>query len=236
MAIGSNKVGAYAEDTTQNLSVPPPTGGDAIVDGDIVLVIGGMSGSGDDDPNISVSGFTQEAKLGSTAQGDISLGIYWKVANSESGNYTMSIDGGENKWIMAVCIAVAGVDNSDPFDQTTEIFYSANSDSKTPNAIDTQTDGARVFCCVRCVQGTSVSTTQPSGYTFDHERFNLGDHNSVCSKDVPTAGTETPGAWTGFGSGADGIVATFALKPASEGYRHAGVGRGTLRGVGRGVG
>lgn len=94
-------------------AVAPPTG---LADGDLILVVGFLL---DDSATAApaVSGFSQiagsplDVNLGAT-QG--SFYCFYKIANSESGDYTVTWTGTLSSQLMSV--AYRGVDQSTPFD------------------------------------------------------------------------------------------------------------------------
>lgn len=211
MAIGTPSIGSVVTGFTQNLTVTPPS---TINDGDRLTILAFMELDPND--NFSVSGFTLEHQQWYTTFGDVSVGILHKVASSESGNYTLAIDGGANRWLNAVCVAWPSADQSTAFDATTlDTNNGGNSDSITASAITTATDGSVVILIGGCSQGGAGPTTIPSGYTAIGENVDSGGIFSACYKNVVSAGVETPGSWTGWGSGADSLVITCAVKAAA---------------------
>lgn len=206
--------------STEIVTVTAPTG---IADDDQLLAW--YIHTDNDVAPVTLTGFTQvEAgyEEGVTGQ-DTTFAMLRKTASSESGNYALTGDtpaSAPAQTSNGVVSCFRGVDTTTPLDVTyvQGSHVSKNATPATTNpAITTNTDNAVVVLFI-WVSGASVTGfTAPSGYTEIEELINTSSNMAVAYKEVTTAGTETPGAWTATGIGTTETVEmmTLALKPAS---------------------
>lgn len=113
-----------------------------------------------------------------------------------------------------------GVDTTNVLDQTPPSSVFGTSDSVTPAAITTVTNGAWVIVAAFLDDDVGVSVNAyPSGYTNTTSYCTPtpasggGATAAVATKEVATAGTETPGSFQ-FSSTDQIVGRTFAIRPA----------------------
>lgn len=208
MTIEIRSTGAADETIAQTIECQAPA---TIVDGDLLR----LKAACVNDINISVNeaGWDQVAHIKSTVGLDNAMAVFEKIASSESGNYTVDIDGGINRQIFVQCTAFSGVDETTPMDAaatTTIDIQSANLDGP---AIVTVTDKAWVESFVFARAGGLGVPTVPTGYTFNGT-FSATNawFGSATKADISPAGSEDPGAFV-FGASVDGGAITIALRP-----------------------
>ena len=212
MAIGTPVTGAVASSSAaQTLEVALPA---TVNDGDY-LTIHCFA-----DDNVASAcpeaGWTEHAEVPSTNGGDSMTSLYGKVAASESGTYTITFGGGIDMVVKAFMVAWPGVDQTTSLDAavTESIDIGLNSDTAATGAITTVTNGAAVISQIGSAQTTASPGTVPSGYTKVGEDGTT-DYLGVAYKIIASFGLETPGTWSGLGTGADSGGLTFALRPAA---------------------
>lgn len=232
-AVGTAQIGSAVQALEVN-----PVGG--IVNGNLLLIFGLCDE--EDDLTLNEPGWTREKYQQATSGTDLATAVWSKIAASETGSdYTMNIDGGINRVLRANMIRISGHDpTANGMDAVaTGADTGANSDTHATPAIDTATVDALVLSYLGLHQVTGSDRTQPSGYNED---FDVGGLTAIClaSKTVTSPSTETPGTWSGCGTGAEGCGITLAIKPAGAvggGLPdYHGTNRGIMRGVARGIG
>jgi len=210
MALAFRAAGAIASGFAQTLEVALPAG---TTDGDFLIIAAYCS----DNRNITTpeAGWTSETTVMSSVAGDSAVAFMHTIASSESGTYTVNMDGGADKTMYAVMLAYSGADQTTPQDAAfTNNFDVANSSSHNPAAITTVTDDAIVVSICGATQTTASPGTPPSGYTLRAENGST-HYLGVADKAVASAGVEDPGNWTSLGSGADSESITLAIRPAA---------------------
>lgn len=168
------------------------------------------------------SGFTLIDSNNDTTGRDRSHGIWYKIANNESGNYTFELEGsttGHNR--SAGIVVYRGVDISNILDVSyNEVNHYSNFENEplpTPDSITTVTDGALVIVTSAIVPTIITSGGAPSGYNLRIDEKAVSNLH-LADKIVSNAGLESPGAWTHSGGNVSDESSTFtiALRPATD--------------------
>lgn len=167
------------------------------------------------------SGFTEIDSNNYVAGRDLSHAIGYKVASSESGDYTLQIlDATSGIDRSAGIIVLRGIDISTPIDVTyvqgTHYTEQQNDPTPTPSAITTVTDGAWVIITSGVTTSALTTGVAPSGYTLRIDEKQIANLH-LATKEVANAGAETPAAWghTGGSAGAESATFTIAIRPAA---------------------
>jgi hypothetical protein len=175
--------------------------------------------------SVSLSGFTPIDETYNTNGFDMSTAIWYKVASSESGDYTFtgSAAGGTGK-SGAHIIVLRGVDTGDPLDVT---FVNGSHFKKeqdhgatgpTAQQITTESDGAWVVLFYATGGNAITNFVMPPNYDERSVIENVAEvSGAVCTRKITSFGLETPGIMgtTGAGAGADSQMYTIAIKAAS---------------------
>ena len=209
MAIAAVTVGAASETTAQTIECPAPG---SIVDDNYLRIIAVAS----DDVNISMgsAGWTTVGHIQMTIGQDGALAVFIKKAATESGTYTVNIDGGVDKSIAVVCSQFSGVDLSTPQDATATSTTDQTGTSYDPAAITTTTANAYVETCLYA-RGTGLTTpSQPSGYTVFGADKSANKYMAAAHIDAGSIDEEDPGVWTTFTVSASCMGITWAMKPS----------------------
>ncbi|MFC1648431.1 LamG-like jellyroll fold domain-containing protein [Nanoarchaeota archaeon] len=152
---------------------------------------------------------------------DHAAAIGYKLASGESGDYVFNINASE-EGLMVSMIVLRGVDTENPFDVTYDsgLHRDMGCDDITPTnpAITTQTDGAWVILTDSCGYWEPDVWGAPSGYDLREYGHNNGGNTEIATKEITSAGTETPGPWTNeYGpNNQDYVVYTIAIRPAYQ--------------------
>ena len=218
MAITFIAVGADSRTAGTTLELAAPAG---IQDGDLLVAIGMAA----DDVAIEIDevGFNEELNITNVTASDSALVVATKIASSESGTYTLKVEGATSETLMGFVLLYRGVDQTTPQDQTpTSVIDATNSDTHDPAAITTQTDGAVVISIAVATQNSigEGGSTPPSGYVLrgeDARTTGFQEWIGAADKTVATAGSENPGTWSGLSSTADSGSITTAIRPAASG-------------------
>lgn len=134
------------------------------------------------------------------------------------------LTGGE-QWSGSI-MAWSGVDTTTPLDVTpvkvTHYTAGANTSNPTPDPITTVTDGALAVVLLAHTGNATITTASspPTGYTSRAALVSVSQRYLMAAeKDIPTAGTESPGVWdnTPVNTVVEHISATLALRPATAG-------------------
>lgn len=147
--------------------------------------------------------------------------FYKKAASASETDPTLETT---DESLGAGTLVLRGQDLTTPWDVTfsagSHRAEDQNNDTPTNPAITTVTDAALVllFALGHQFGGTWV---EPSGYTLRSSGNGTGGFNvhGVATKEVTSAGAETPGAWqnTGGAASLDSILYTLAVRPATGG-------------------
>ncbi len=169
------------------------------------------------------NGWTQLITNEETTGRDNETAIYYKVAGSSESAPTFSYDGANDPLTSAI-LAFRGVDTTTPFDVTynnaNHYAFFENDWTPTPPAITTVTNGAWVIVTASMGYSNISGFTAPTGYTERAENTGANRNMALATKEVASAGTETPGSWGVSGSGMaseESVSYTIALKPAAAG-------------------
>lgn len=151
----------------------------------------------------------------------------YKIRGADAGSgYAFSYSGTAAQ-IRATCYALRSASNTQP-DTTyngASHYVETNDDAGATacGAVTTTTDGAWVM--LHQFIGADGSFTQgvPSGYTARADHQVVERVHQIASKEVTSAGTETPGAWThtDVAASADSACYTLSIRPASAGASDA---------------
>lgn len=147
--------------------------------------------------------------------------VGYKIRGATAGSgYTFSASSSAAQ-IVCTLLTYRGIDTSTPFDVTFSAgsHYSEHNNDVTAAAppITTVTNGAEVVLLQHWNGGVAgFALGAPSGYTSREEVLQASRVNFAVSKNVATAGTETPGVYTTTGSATtqDSSNYTLALRPA----------------------
>lgn len=150
--------------------------------------------------------------------------VGYKIRGSDAGSgYQFSVSSGAAQ-IAVSLVAFRGVDLTTPFDVTfvkgSHYVEHDNSVTGAGQPITTATNGAEVVLLQHWSGSVAGFTLlPPSGYTSRSEVLAASRTNFIVSKNVASAGTETPGVFTTTGSATihDSSVYTLALRPAGAG-------------------
>jgi len=190
---------------------------------DLVLALVGVN----DDTGVwtDPADFTQIDDVeGASGSPDMRCYIGYKVRGADAGSgYAWSYSGASGGCTCTL-ITLRGIDTSTPID-TTYVQGSHFNDGtlNTPNeaasAITTTTDAAWVVLLQLMTQGISGAAGSPSGYTerADHLTGAVTSRGSyVCTKEVASAGAETPGDFThtDVTGTSENRTFTLAIRPA----------------------
>jgi hypothetical protein len=211
MAIATVTNGTAQTATNQTVECPAPA---SIIDDNYLRIIATAS----NDVNISVneSGWTTIAHVQMTAGSmDGTLAVFIKKASSESGTYTVDIDGGVNYALIVQCAQFSGIDLSIPSDKDpASTITDQSGTSIDPPAITTATDDAWVESVIYA-RGASISKpSMPAGYTEFGGRLQTNHYLGASYIDAGSAGVEDPGIWSSFGVSTGCCGITWAMRPA----------------------
>lgn len=170
--------------------------------------------------DITMSGWTRITFEIESTFGNRTVAAFYKVASSEPASILMDNTGSTTNRTSATISTFRGVDTSTPLDVTyvkgSHYTYLVNDDTPAPAAITTNTNGAWVVTCLHEKEGTTSAIAPSSGYTERAEILNGNNVLHTQTKEVTTAGTETPGDITLTGTtNADNAILTFAFKPGA---------------------
>lgn len=196
---------------------------------DLMIAVIGRDDDNDawDDP--PATGWTIIAQPANTTGRDYRLLLAYKIATSDSeSNVTFTgtnvLTNIENS---GAILTFRGVDTASPFDVT---YSSAshlltlqnvtNPATHVAKPITTITDGAVVLLAEHTAAAGVTNSADPTGYTNRLRIINNASGNvQVWTKEVATAGTETPdtAGYTLDDIDADGGIITIAMQPADAG-------------------
>lgn len=183
----------------------------------VVLFAGRGRGTGGQMDEVAASiGYTEARIEGSVAaSADAQAGVWIKkMGASPDTAVTVPGTGNAQDCIIGVAYFLRGVDGTTPVDVTPVSNFGTGVD---PPAITTATNGAWVFPLV--VSGTSdTSVTVLSGYS-EFVRNNQSETRPatvvVCYKEITTAGSENPPAYSDLTDANNPAKITVAFRPAS---------------------
>jgi hypothetical protein len=144
----------------------------------------------------------------------MTIAVFTKIASSESGNYTVNIDGGVNRTIFAQITAFSGVDQTIPMDATAVGNMGQSSTDVDGLAITTTTSNAWVESIAAGRAASIGSPTTPAGYTVNGVKAGTSNWFGGGYKAVVSAGSENPAPWV-FGASVTGGAVTLAYRAAS---------------------
>lgn len=220
VGVGTTVLDQTTNSVTETLDVSSITG---LQQNDLVLFFITVE---DNDTITSMDGFDEVCQLAAVINTDSQTAIFRKFAAASETTYTFTIPTPE-RWLGHV-LAYRGVDQTTPIDVACQEAEYFNDGSPAAPAVTTVTDGAWVVTTWGGLQ-SGATHTEPTDYTerIDFNSSNIG--HGLADMTVATAGMEDPGDWTGFNTGADGVVFTFGLRPAAP----PGLSGGLLRRLGR---
>lgn len=147
--------------------------------------------------------------------GDRVSAVFGKIASSEPANWTIDLAGGTDKFMRGVAATFSGVDATTPI-VAVNSNSGANSDTHATPALNTVVVNTHFISYLYALQVTGSSRTHPSGYT-EHIDTGAASMLAVASKAIPAQQVETPGVWSGAGTGADHVGISVVLRPAGGG-------------------
>jgi hypothetical protein len=197
-----------AHDTANDdITVP---GISSIQNGDFIL--GWYHGYGDTTISalpITLSGFTKLTERYETNSTDVSMGIFYKIANNEGESYSFVGSHTATPETGAHIAVFRGVNPNDPFDVTfvEATHYVRNTDvgitdTTQPKNITTNTNNAWCVILTSVTFGSVTNISPPSGFTERSQIIADNRNGHICTKLQATAGAVNPG--------------TLALKPAAN--------------------
>ena len=210
--VAAVSVGASSETTGQTIECPAPG---SIVDDNYLR----LQASCSDDVAISLdeAGWTEVKQIQMTSGLDGTLAVFIKKASSESGAYTVSIDGGADRSIVVQCSQFSGLDTSTPQDATATSTTNQSGTSYDPPAITTVSDNAFVETIVYA-RGAGLSTpSQPSGYTVFGSEKQTNAYTAAAHINAGASGSTDPGVWSSFVASTDCMGITWAMRPDGAG-------------------
>ncbi len=191
---------------------------------DDLLVAFGHWGDDDHDPvtGTGPAAFTEIDERDETAGTDNATWIGYRVASSEPGSYDFTgVGSGTENGGAAICV-FRGVSTSNPIDTAYSADYENIQNDASPDtalSVTTTTDGAWVVHMFAPFGDVDTPTTAASGYTM---RVSVDEGFSrvlsIQSKEVATAGAESPGEVTfdGAASTVDSGHFLISLRPDSS--------------------
>ena len=215
--IGAAPSGIQLQSTNQYLhtgsfstshTIPLPSG---IQSGDLLEIIVATQESSDPGVPNTPSGWTQRYTTTPVAGFNPRQTLFYKIATGSEGS-SVNVTIGTSTRMHGVSNRWSGVDNTTPYDATEPAAVTSPTDNVNPAAITTVTNGAFVRAIAAANLTGGASGTVSSGYTIlndttAEDRFFLN-----CYKEVSTAGSEDPGAYTWD---VDNVTCvTSALRPA----------------------
>ncbi len=227
MPVAFRSIGPVEQVFGTTMEVTAPAG---IVDGDLLIMHSTVSAN-TTTVTVDEPGWTKLIDANSSLGGSNTVSVHYKIANNESGTYTVGGLGASQSF-RSVCAAYSGVDQTTPFDATTvETINVVDSDTHDANPITTVTNDGFVLNLLGLVQGATPGT-QPAGY---NKRAENGTSNYLGYADIAkaVAGVENPGPWSGLGSDADSTSVTIALRAAAAAGKTATVRLADINGVDR---
>lgn len=153
---------------------------------------------------------------------DVESRLFYKIHTGTESDPTFTHGG--SYALVCILLAFRGVDNTTPFDvtynNTNHYVYATDTANPTNSAITTVTDGAWAILLCGQTDNNITGIVVPTGYTARGDSAgNLNRQAFVATKEIATAGTETPAAWAN--TGADGTeesqAYTLAIRPAGVG-------------------
>jgi len=216
--VGGNTDGNNNVNPDTGLTITVPAG---TADDDFLIAILVESATSAEDPDLE-TGFTELFDETYTGGADTRCSVQYRKAASEPANYTFTWTGsGSNLNLNATILSFRGVDTTTPWDVTyvagTHRTEHLNDNTPTLDAITTVTDLAWVLglACIGTDGGSGTDTSMTS-YTERIEQLQSGGMHALHSREITTAGVETPGdmTLTGAAAGSDVQTMTLALRPA----------------------
>jgi hypothetical protein len=202
------------------ITVTAPTG---IADNDLLIEF--YNHNDNDVEPVTSSGFTQiESGVESSAGSDTTMASLFKIASSESGDYTISGTApvsAQNTTGAVICLR--GVDTSTPIDttyvQASHYLKTVDNGGTTPQDIITTTPNAVVVLMIWVGGATTTAFSAPSGYAEIEDFTGSTTNFAAFTKTVVSPSTENPGAITvtGIGAGDECVMLTLAIRPAATG-------------------
>lgn len=193
---------AQGTSSSGTVTVTAPTG---ITDGDLLLLAVSQDNAGASDPFTPPSGFT--SITGYDQQTGVGLNIYYKIASSESGDY--SITESNSNVTNAVMVRVSGA-NGTPVDVETSSVSSG--DPAVGPDVTTTVDNTLVFRIASWDASKTLSLA-PSGVTADQHVDVSGHDLWVGHEEQATAGAVGTVDWD-LSASTVWVCATIAIAPA----------------------
>lgn len=195
-----------------NITVDKPTG---TIDDDVMIALCYLDGTDGTGVWTAPAGWTKIFDYTGTLARDRCLTAFSKVASSEGASYTFTNNGPGTANVSGAIIALKGVDTASILDATyVEANHVLDDDTEpftSPN-ITTTTDGSWVLLMQAITHAFCTAGGAPSGYTLRLEQIGTQDGQILfATKEVSTAGAETPGDFTSTFSDNSGAASTVAL-------------------------
>lgn len=180
--------------TTHNISYP---GASILADDHAELIIS-VQDSTPPTTSATAPGWTERVGHdGSSSFRPSVTKLYRKATGGESGSITVTLPT-SSRCMIAMRIW-RGVDPASPYDFVSGSMSTGDGTGNNPDpgAVTTATNGARVVVDLACNRpGGSFTATAPAGYTRQHMTSGADRQLVMAHKEVTTAGSENPGAWT----------------------------------------
>jgi hypothetical protein len=171
---------------------------------------------------VTLSGFTQLTSKFEQVGTDVTLAIFYKVASSESGNYTFTGSHTGTPETSAMIAVFRGVDTSTPFDVTfvegthyvRSLDFGTGTDEFQPANITTNTDNAWTLIFSWVGFGNITDFSGPTGFTEREQIIGANRNIHFTTKEQATAGIVNPGTITAApaSDSTDSSTYTLALK------------------------
>jgi hypothetical protein len=181
---------------------------------------------------VTLSGFTKLADKYESNGTDCTYAIFYKIASSESGNYTFTGSHPGTPEAGAHILVFRGVDTTTPIDvtyyedspgfhyaRTLDIGGSPYNEYVTPPNITTNTNNAWCVILNSCMFGSVTDIVPPSDFIERSQIIADQRNGEICTKEIATAGAVNPDdmRFTNVSVTTDVSIFTIALRPAGTG-------------------
>jgi hypothetical protein len=176
-----------------------------------------------DDDGGGGNGWTLLIQNFTSDERNIESAIYYKIAGASESNPTFTRGSDPGYDLAGTICAIRNVDTNSPFDvayNNSNHYQDALNDSTpTPPAITTANDDAWVVVFSTVTHNDISAIAAPTNYDLRESLVENNNNHMLATREIASAGTETPGAWTNTAAANDGESHsyTLALRPAGAG-------------------
>jgi hypothetical protein len=163
-----------------------------------------------------------DASILTSVGGAQELAASYKIRGATAGDALSFAYSGTAAANRVSCYTVRGIDTTTPFDVTFvegSHYAQANNDpTGACAAVTTVTDGAWVMLLQTITLGNVTVAAAPTNYTLRFSEVGTTNRQAAtATREITSAGTETPGTWghTGGGGTDDARCLTLAIRPAA---------------------